>query len=257
MLSENRKLCDLVSALAMELGRPVCSIDLDRHFAAHPESRPLLTQRLGQLLLKAARPARTGISCIRQVGLYANHGYYAPDTSRIWDVRLAEFRNHEELILFHRLRFFARIRYLIGGSYDALARHALAGWMAEVDFLMGRCPSHPSCAILIQQRDQIRPLAASSFARVVPSDLISRSVALSLLQRSIFENAAHRQGFKINYSRYLSQLKWPQSHLFPSMQVLKYSRRQLEAFIVSRWPRVHENEEEATALCWALRYPTG
>ena len=256
LLSENRKLYDLVSALAQELKRPISSKDVDRHFEVHPASRPILTQRLGQLLIKAARPAKTGIPRIRQVGLHAYHAYYAPDSTPIWDVRFAEFKNYEELGLFHRLRFHEKVQYLLNGPHDALARHSLAGWLTEADLLMGRCPVHPLNAALIQQRDQVRHLAARSFTPVIPSDLLPRSTALSLLRRSIVEHADHRLAFKINYSRYLSALKWPQSHLYPQLQVLKYSARQLQAFLVSRWPQEHENEEESYALRWALRYPS-
>jgi len=257
MPSENRKLYDLVSALAHELKRPVSSMDLNRHLAIHPETRPVLTQRLGQLLLKAARPAKTGIPRIRPVGLYSYHAYYAPDSSQIWDARFDEFKNYEDLISFHQLRFPERVRYLLNGPHDALARHSLAGWLAEAELLMGRCPTHPVNVALIQQRDQVRLLAALSFAIVIPCDLLPRSTALSLLQRSIAVHAAHRLPFKINHSRYLSTLKWPQSHLYPTLRALKYSRPQLQAFLVSRWPQDHENEEEAYALRWALRYPLG
>ncbi len=218
---------------------------------------PVLTQRLGQLLLKAARPAKTGVPRLRQIGLHGNHAYYAPDSSQAWETCFADYRNQEELVLFHQLRFLERVRYLIGGPHDELARHSIAGWIAEADFLMGRCPTHPLGSILIEQRNRVRHMAAASFTRFTPSDLVPRSVALSLLQRSIFGSAAHRQGFQINYSRYLSALRWPQSHLYPSLQVLKYSHRQLQAFIGSRWPQMHENEEEASALLWALRYPLG
>jgi hypothetical protein len=256
-ISQNHKLCGLVMALAMELNRPVCSADLERHFEIEPENRPLLTQRLGQLLLKAALPAQTDVPRIRQVGLHGYRAYYAPDASRIWDDRFAQFRNEEELILFHRLCFFENVRYLLGGSHDALARHSLAGWIVEADYLMGRCPTHPLSTTLVQQCDQTRHLAAPSFTRVIPCDLLIRSAALSLIQSFIQERAAHRLGFKINYCRYLTDLKWPQSHLYPPLQVLKYSARQLQAFLVSRWPMDHENEEEACAVRWALRYPLG
>jgi hypothetical protein len=257
MLSENRKLYDLVSTLAQELKRPISSKDVDRHFEVYPASRPILTQRLGQLLIKAARPAKTGIPRIRQVGLHAYHAYYAPDSTPIWDVRFAEFRSREDLTLFYQLRFLEKVRYLVGGPHDALVCHSLAGWLVEAELLMGRCPTHPLSAALIQQRDQVQPLAAGSFTTVIPADLLPRSTASSLLQRSMVEHASYRRTIKINHSRYLSVLKWPQSHLYPSLPALMYSDRQLQAFLVSRWPRDNENEEEAYALRWALRYPLG
>jgi len=255
MTSENRKLYDLASALAHELKRPICSTDLNRYLEVHPVSRPVLTQRLGQLLLKAARPAKTGIPRLRQVGLYGYHAYYAPDADPIWEVRFAEFRNCEDLVLFYRLHFLGKVRYLVGGPHDALVRHSLAGWLVEAELLMGRCPTHPLNIGLIHQRDQVQPLAAGSFTTVIPADLLPRSTALSLLQRSMVEHASYRRTIKINHSRYLSVLKWPQSHLYPSLPALMYSDRQLQAFLVSRWPQDHENEEEAYAVRWALRYP--
>src|SRR5258708_14195951 len=101
-----------------------------------------------------------------------HHTLRAPITSPtvIWDARFVQFRNEEELVLFHRLRFPERVRYLFGGPHDELARHSLMGWMVEADFLMERCPTHPLSSALIQQRDQTRPHAARSFTPFIPSD---------------------------------------------------------------------------------------
>jgi hypothetical protein len=254
-ISENRKLCDLVLKLALELRRPVCSTDLDRHFMIHPESRPVLTQRLGQLLLKAARPAKTEIPRLRQVGLHGNRAYYAPDDDPFWHACFTEYTNREELVHFHQLRYFERVRYLMGSPHDALVRHSLAGWVREAEFLIGRCPRHTISGVLAQQREQMRGVVAPVFGRFIPEDLLTRPAALKHLQRFIRQRGAHRLGFKINYNRYLVELGWPQSHLYPRPPELRYSRRQLEAFMASRWPLVLENEEEAHAVRWALRYP--
>jgi len=253
--SENRKLCDLVRELATKMDRPICSKDLHAHFEAYPESRPSLTQRYGQVLLKAGRPFRNYGPRIRHVGIHNNRAYYAPDAEPIWDARFTEFRNREELIRFHRLRYYEQVRYLLGGPLRAVASHSLAGWIVEADLLISRCPAHPVSSILARQSEHIRPLAARLFTPVIPNDLLPRSAALSLLQQFNREHAAHRSGFRVNYNRYLADLKWPQSHLFAPLRGLKYSERQLQAFIVSRWPLAGQNEEEAHALHWALRYP--
>ena len=253
--SENRKLCDLVRELATKMDRPICSKDLHAHFEVYPESRPSLTQRYGQVLLKAGRPFRNYGPRIHQVGIHDNRAYYAPDPKQIWETRFTEFRNGEKLLLFHRLRYYEQVRYLLGGPHDALARHSLAGWIVEADLLISRCPAHPVSSILAQQREHIRLLAAPSFTRVVPTDLLPRPAGLSQLQRFNQEHAAHRSGFRVNYNRYLAELKWPQSHIYAPLRGLNYSARQLQAFIVSKWPLAGQNEEEAFALLWALRYP--
>lgn len=125
------------------MDRPICSKDLHAYFEAYPESRPSLTQRYGQVLLKAGRPFRNYGPRIRQVGIHNNRAYYAPDAEPKWDARFTEFRNREELIRFHRLRYYEQVRYLLGGPLHAVASHSLAGWIVEADLLISRCPAHP------------------------------------------------------------------------------------------------------------------
>jgi hypothetical protein len=255
MLSENRRLCDVVLALSHQLNRPVCSLDLVKHFEAHPESRPILTQRIGQLLIKAARPAKSSVPRLRQVGLFGSRAFYAPNADPAWDDRFVEYVNRGQLDLFQRLRYPEKVWYLLGGAFDSLARHSLTGWMAEAQMLVVRCPDHPASIVLIQQREQVRPVSATKFQRFIPDDLLSRDVAMRTLQRFVRDRTPHRTGFQVNYNRYLCPLRWPQSALYTQSPEMTYSLGQLKAFMTSKWPRDDENEEEAHALYWALRYP--
>jgi hypothetical protein len=232
--SENQRLCELVLKLAVQLDRPICSLDLDAHFHTEPDSRPILTQRLGQLLIKAARPAVGPVPRLRRVGLFGNRAYYANDDP-VWNVRFADFVNRGRLELFHELRFPDRVRYLMGSQYGGLASHALAGWVAETELLMARCPDHPLNSDLVRQREQARPLAALTFRLVAHDDLMDRVSARRLLRRLVEHRNPHRCGYKVNYNRYLAPLKWPQSALYPAADGrLDYSRRQLQAYMISR-----------------------
>jgi hypothetical protein len=127
--------------------------------------------------------------------------------------------------------------------------------MVEADLIMARCPDYPLNADLTRQKNQVSSIAAPVFNLIIPDDLLSRAVALRTLRRFIEHRNPHRRGYRVNYNRYLGPFKWPQSSFYPAMHSLIYSRRQLEAYMVSRWPIGHENEEEARAISWALRYP--
>ena len=66
--SETHKLIELVAQLCQRMDRPVCSNDLKAHFRENPAAIPLLQQRLGQVLIKAA-PIGVKITPSRKLGL--------------------------------------------------------------------------------------------------------------------------------------------------------------------------------------------
>ncbi len=253
--SEKAKLLAVVSDLSHRLQRPVCSADLIAHFRAFPDSRPILIQRLGQQLLKATRLSKLGVPHLVQVGVFGNRGYYAPDQSPRWQMQFRNYTNGETLKAFFQLRYPDRIRYLLGGPFDTLARNGIAGWIKESTHLIENCPAHLLRHDLEREIGRVKPLAGSEFVESMPDDLISRFQAASFIQSILDARSPFRRGMRINIARYLVKLSWPQSQLFPPSPELCYSQRQLEAFVRSKWPLANENEEEEAAICWGLRYP--
>ena len=243
-ISQKALLIAEVELLSRELLRPVSSKDLLQRWKEKPERRPLLAQRVGQLLLKACRPNRRENPILFQVGVIGNLAFYAADQDPEW---IKAFQRHEIVL---RAQTHARWAvpehavFLLGTEHDALAKNALAGFVAEW------APVAEDRSVVLPKRiygllETARKESPGNFEGKCP-ELVSRAEAEAILLEEI---AARNPFFEGSTSphRYLSLLRWPMSSLFSQAG---YWEEQVRLYCAARWP-VEEDPMEAKArwLC--------
>ena len=243
--SQKSRLVDEVGLLSLELGRPVSSRDLLTRWKELPERRPLLTQCIGQLLIKASRPVKGDNPTLVQLGLIGNLAFYATTESPYW--RTA-FRHHEIAV---RARIHVRwgipeqAVYLLGTEHNALARNALSGFIAEwepvaADKSIG-LPARIHDLLEIAKRE-----TPCSFTGRCPN-LIGRTEAADVL---LAEMRARDQLFceTANINRHLSRLAWPMCPLFAEVGFWEFQVRQ---YCSATWPDANDDtiESKAASLC--------
>jgi hypothetical protein len=244
--SESQKavLIEEVSLLCRVLGRPVCSKDLLDRWREKPDRRPLLAQAPGQLLIKATRPCKFGHPVLFRVGVIGNLVFYAADQSPRW----AEALRRHEIEL--RAKVHARwgipeqAVFLLGTEFEASARNALAGFVAEWG------PIAADKSIVLPERlhellETARSENPGEFRGQCP-ELIGRGEAMGV----ILDELAVRSPFPsidINWNRYLAALRWPMSSLFTQAG---FWEEQVRLYCAARWP-IEEDPMESKArwLC--------
>jgi hypothetical protein len=246
------RICAEVKGLASALDRPVCSADLRLRFREFPERAPLLLQRLGLVLAKAARerPVR-GIWPIGRVGFYA---YYAPNSDVEWKAKL---RRHQlRLAVLARISedFPGYVMKLFGTQHERLASNALAGYVAECSALASNrlLEGWEPLQELLPLVNESRGHAASRFVARTPRDLMSRTEADKLLQTEYRKRMDPEAVLSVK--RHLAILRWPQTSVLPARAGQRFCRRQLQFYAAGHWPFDVDEGETATAVWMALRY---
>jgi hypothetical protein len=250
----DRLLAD-VEVLCAELKRPVCSHDLLRYYSRHPDSRPLLFQRLGQLLLKLARQRTYSRPRIRRVGIIRNLAFYVPNDEREWGVAFELHRSHIAITEQCRFRLPDYAMQLLGTRFDAMARNALAGYIEEwspvIDLWHGSNDS-----ILHKMRGLLataKKYASPEFIRVAPETFIGREEAAATLRKEYGKRMPGINASAMSVGRHLVHLSWPQSRLFTPLPNLFWAD-QVKAYSASRWPVTPAEHELGRGLSLVMIY---
>ena len=248
--SQKSRLVDEVGLLSLELGRPVSSRDLLTRWKELPERRPLLTQCIGQLLIKASRPVKGDNPTLVQLGLIGNLAFYATTESPYW--RTA-FRHHEIAV---RARIHVRwgipeqAVYLLGTEHDAIARNALSGFIAEWE------PVAAEKSIVLPNRihdllEIAHKESPGAFCGNCPN-LIGRDEAADVLRA---EMRARAPLFceSANINRHLSRLAWPMTTLFTGTGFWEFQVRQ---YCTATWPDAYDDAITAKSASVCAIYGT-
>jgi len=227
--SQKARLVAEVDALCRQLGRPVSAKDLAARWRSLPDRRPILLQGVGQLLLKASRPVKGDSPILRQVGMIGNLGFYAADEDPAW---AESFRRHEIAVRAARHVKWAipeHALYLLGTEHDALAKNALAGFVAEwsapvADTTIALPPR------LHDLLDVAKQHAPGEFCGHCP-ELVSRGEASDILASQIARTAGLDDTGNLN--RHLARLSWPMCSLFSGVGFWEFQVRQ---YCHARWP---------------------
>ena len=225
-LCQARHLIAAVDHVCSQLSRPVCTTDLKAYFQHHPWKIPQLRQRIGQLLIKAARPYRRSTNPLHKIGLIGNQAYYAVGAGP-WHTTLGQHGRLLRMQAVAAWRLPEHVAPLLGTRYEQAARNAMAGFVQE--WSESAHEYHPLADQVLQAKD----MAASVFHLHKPDDLISRKEARRLLLKLVAKYDGKLRAKHFNPNRPLAFLCWPQSNLFKSPGALVYSRHQIEAF--ARW----------------------
>lgn len=262
--AEKRRLVRVVGALCARLGRPVSAADLKGWFARHATDRPELAQRLGQQLLKAARPRPAPLPRLWRTGVHGSLAYYCAqeDLDGRWAEAFERYVLEERLAAAAKENFVEAVGILLGTEeYGGRAAHALAGWLAEAEELAGRCAQvGVTSADLESLRGEIaaaRPHAVASFTPRPPADLIGRAAADGLLRVEFARRGFEVDGARLSTGRLFSLLRrWPapgrdkEETEQPGGPAF-YSRAQVLHLCAWRWPLPDEDPERSRAgfLC--------
>jgi hypothetical protein len=253
-----RLLADVVM-LCGKLRRPVSSKDLLRYYRRFPESRPLLLQRLGQVLIKLAR-VRSGSSSarIQKIGIIGNLAFYAPDNSEAMRSSFGLYSTQVALAEQCRFRLPDYAVRLIGTRFEGMARNALAGFVEEWSPAVAQCKGCSSVTL-----DEMPGLlatannyATSKFIEVLPENLITRAEAACILREEYQRRSLGTETFSMNVGRHLVHLSWPQSRLFPPLPNLFWAD-QVKAYCASRWPVTPVEHELGRGLSLVMIYGPG
>lgn len=242
--SQKEILIGEVGILSQQLGRPVCSKDLLERWRDKPEQRPLLSQSVGQLLLKASRPNRRGNPILFQIGVIGYLAYYAADDSPRW---FAALRQHEIVLrakIHSQWAIPEQAAFLLCTEFDASARNALAGFVAE----WGPIAADKSIVLpdrLHELLETARRESPGEFRGKCP-ELIGREEAKAVIAEELEARNPFFTG-DVNWKRHLATLCWPMSSLFTNSG---YWEQQVRLYCAARWP-VEEDPMEAKArwLC--------
>lgn len=233
-MSETQKLISVVEFLCGLHARPVSTHDLKSFFRQHPDKIPQLHQRLGQLLIKAARPYRHGKNPLRKIGLIGNQTYYAVGAGNWVEV----FERHKRLLRMQEVvswRLPELAAALLDTDHEKAARNAMAGFIKEWSSVAGEYQP------MVEQINEAGAMAAAKFQNHSPDDLVDRKSARSLLLRLVASYDGKIRAKHFNPNRPLAMLRWPQSGLFKAIDDLVYSKAQIEAF--ARWKAGVEGRE--------------
>jgi hypothetical protein len=254
----DRLLADIVM-LCGKLKRPVSSKDLLRYYRQFPDSRPLLLQRLGQVLFKMARVrSKTFSARIQKIGIIGNLAFYAPDYTEEMRSAFALYSTQVALAEQCRYRLPDYAVRLIGTRFEGMARNALAGFVEDWSPLVAQCNGFSS-ATLDEMHGLLatsRKYAASEFIRVVPENLISRADAAGILREEYQRRSHGTDTSTMNVGRHLVHLSWPQSRLFPPLPNLFWAD-QVKAYCASRWPVTSAEHELGRGLSLVMIYGPG
>lgn len=257
--TEYGKLVIQMARLAYRLDRPVSTRDLRKHFQEHPEDRPLLMGGLGILVCKAVRRVnQSGVQLV-PIGVFANAMHYAPDDNPRWISRFQRFTSRNWLAKQVARDLPGHAGYLLGSRHEGLAINALAGWLKEMSMQLDIAETEASAyPHLPEMLDRAAVIDAPTFTGMAPGDLINRRAAVTALKAEIAVRTPWRAPNRVNWGRYLVQVRWPQSILFDEPPLSwACSRWQLQCLIASRWPLADENPVEAAALTVCLGYGAG
>ena len=244
-ISQKALLIEEVEILSRELLRPVSSKDLQQRWKEKPERRPLLAQRMGQLLLKACRPNRKENPILFQVGVIGNLAFYAVDQHPAWRRALQRYALVQRAEIHARWAIPEHAVFLLGTEHDSLAKNALTGFVAEW------APVAEDKSVVLPKRihELLETALKESLGRFTGKcpELVSREKAQSIL---VEEMGARNPFFEGTTSphRYLSLLRWPMSSLFKETG---YWEAQVRQFCAARWPTEEDTMmARARWLCW-------
>ena len=250
-ISQKAVLINEVALLSNELSRPVSSKDLIARWGKYPDRRPILSQAIGQLLIKAARPNKGGYPVLYQVGIIGNLAFYAADQSSRWH---PAFRQHEIAL---KARQHARwgipeqAIFLLGIEDDSLAKNALSGFIAEwAPIAADKTLSLPNR--IHDLLEAARTENPGNFQGRCPT-LISRKDAIALIAAEMEARNPFCSG-SANYNRHLANLAWPMTSLFTQNG---YWDVQVRDYCASKWPTDEDFlSSRARWLCGAYGSPS-
>lgn len=227
------RLVKAVRHLSWLLERPICNRDLETYFKEHPEARPELKKRLGQLLIAISLPSKIHVARIQSIGVLAARAYYSPDSDPKWAQAFALMRRE------HRRRterwdlIYEGALYLCSiPHHAAFAKNALAGWWQEYGEIID-CPE----AYPIDEK-------AGPHVYQEPTDWVSRQQAMDYLQAQSLQ----RRESPISHKRILSNWSFCRRD--------RYSMRRLLALVRYKWPLQEDDPILEKALFHCLRYGT-
>jgi hypothetical protein len=251
--SQKYRLLDSIRILCKELNRPVSSKDAAAFWNTHPGLRPILTQAIGQLLIKSSRIASGDTPRIFRVGLIGNLAFYAPDASSYWNERLEIHRSILRIRWHNRLQIPWHAQMLIGGKYHPLAISALTGFIEE----WRRFTKNPESETYAVKSPFIRMLdfAIREAGNVLwcsnsPS-LITRVDAEKILREEYASRFPFVNADSLSANKHLGRLAWPLSPLFNSSGFLP---KQARLYCAARWPNPEEDSVLASARWHCLTY---
>jgi len=251
----DRLLADIVM-LCGKLKRPISSKDLLRYYRQFPESRPLLLQRLGQVLIKMARVRGKSYSArIQKIGIIGNLAFYAPDDTEEMRRAFALYNTQVALAEQCRFRLPDYAVRLLGTRFEGMARNALAGFVEEWGPAVAKYQRYSSDTLdeMHGLLATARKYAASEFVRVVPENLISRADAAGILREEYQRRSHGTDTSTMNVGRHLVHLSWPQSRLFHPLPNLFWAD-QVKAYCASRWPVSPVEHELGRGLSLVMIY---
>jgi hypothetical protein len=250
---EKAKLLSAVAELCVRLNRPICSGDLRDFFRDHPDRRPSLLKRLGQQLIVAAEAQDGVVPYLKQIGVFRYKAYYALEDTPAWRYRFSDYCAEERISDLLKLDIPDHIITLSSSGLEDLARHAAAGWIAELDCL-AKAHSHPRNATSAARSDieLVRSYVQTPFAPSNARPLIGRDEATRFLINEV-SGRRHEEG-PFSSFRYLARFRWPQSALFPKIDKYRAWPEQLLHFARGKWPIADEDEEMHRAIAKCLRY---
>ena len=249
-LSQKSRLVSEVERLCAELKRPVSSRDLAKCWTKEPDRRPLLLQRPGQILIKAARSCENS-TVIRKVGVIGNLAFYAPNSDPFWD---EAFRLHGI-----RLRMKQHCKwgvpqqaiYLFGTEHDRYAENALAGFVAEWEPLVA-----DSCVLkisietgFVKMLDLAQKQTPMAFTGVCPK--LHGSMRAEKLVRAACAAYRGDDAKHLNVNRHLARLSWPKTSVF---QNSGFWLEQVSAYCRAQWPAGDHDPTEQRALFICMFY---
>lgn len=252
-ITEKRKLVESVAALSTELRRPVSSKDLMEFWRSTPSLQPLLIQRPGQLLIKAARACPDGWGEITRIGIIGNLAYYAAEPGEMWRQALLLHRLRLGLMAEWRRSMPSLARNLLFSHFEPLARNALAGWYDE--WAKPMLSSPVLCAELSAHLDPLIEIASEYRSKYFhPKALpepISREVAEDLLRLEYANRQEWVDASRLSPNKHLVRLKHPRSSL---VKTTGYRGLEILLYCQARWTRVDEDALQASSLYSVLAY---
>jgi len=247
-LSEKVRLVAEVERLCAELKRPVSSRDLAKSWAKVPDRRPLLLQRPGQLLIKAARPFE-GSAYLCKIGVVGNLAFYAIDSSPQWSEALRLHSIRLRMKQHCKWGVPQQAAYLFGTKYEAYATNALAGYRAEWDSLDASAQRIAIETGFVKMLDIARTQGPAKFSGKCPPLSVAKKAETIL--RGHCKSQRETDAAHLSANRHLARLSWPKIPLFSKRgfwmdQVTAYSR--------SRWPGDCDDPIEQRALFICMFY---
>ena len=239
-----------VRFLAEKLKRPVSSRDLAAHWRAFPDSRPLLLQAPGQLLIKASRECETG-ERVHRIGLYGNLAFYAPDEDSFWQRAFDLYTIRERMRRHVRWGIPQHALYLVGTDQERYGLNAIAGFLEEWGPVM-EINEAQQIAIetgFIKMMDLARSETVPPWAGRIPKLTNRAKVARIILCAVADTRDGDSKHFNVN--RHLAEVAWPQTPVFTEKG---YWLAQVAAYVDWKWPPDDFDPFEARALYFSMYY---